>query len=458
MMKGAQRGSDRACVGETSPGGRVASLRKTHGRKTYRAPRGVRDVLPEEIPAWEFLETTARELARLCGFREIRPALLEETELFTRSVGEVTDIVEKEMFTLERGDASLSLRPEATAGIVRAYLEAGYPATAPVQRLFHVGPMFRYERPQKGRERMFTQLDVEALGSADPRLDAELVSMAAAFFERVGLTGLEIRISSMGDGDDRERARAALRGFLAPTLAQRCELCRARFERSVLRALDCKNERCRELSRGAPRLVDFLSPDNRAHFEAVRTHLADLGRSAEVDPSIVRGFDYYTRTVFEVHAPALGARSALCGGGRYDHLMRDLGGPDLGAGGFAIGFTGTLLVMPQLGLERRADAHVACAYVVAAGAGLEREVLRLADELRRAGQSAVYDTEGRGVKAQMKSAAKGGHRVAVILGEDELARGTVQLKDLHCEEQREVRRGDLVGELQTVLDGPEPRR
>ena len=424
--------------------------------KVYRAPRGIRDVLPEEVPVWEALEATAARLARARGYREIRPALLEETELFTRSVGEVTDIVEKEMFTINRGDNSFTLRPEATAGIVRAYLQAGYAKTAPVQRLYHVGPMFRYERPQKGRERMFTQFDVEALGSPDPRLDAEVINLAASFFEELGIEGLEVRLNSMGDGEDRDRYRDAVRAFLEPSIGEHCELCQSRFERNVLRVLDCKNPACQELHRGAPKLLDFLTDANRAHFDTVLECLAGLGRNAKVDPDIVRGLDYYTRTVFEVHYPALGARSALCGGGRYDHLVRDLGGPDLGAVGFAIGFTATLIVLEELGLALPGTDTAAAApeaYIVAAGDGLEREVFLLAEELRRGGVSAVYDTEGKSVKSQMKSAGKGGHRLAVVLGPDELERGVVQLKDLEAKEQHEVVRGELIAAALGALGG-----
>jgi histidyl-tRNA synthetase len=413
--------------------------------------------LPEELPVWRFLEETAARLARSRGFREIRPALLEETELFTRSVGEVTDIVEKEMFTLAKGDTSLTLRPEGTAGIVRAYLEAGYAKTQPVQRLFHVGPMFRYERPQKGRERMFTQFDVEALGSMDPRLDAELIALSGEFFEALGIVGLEVRLNSMGDGEDRDRYRAALKAHLEPLLPQHCELCRARFERNVFRVLDCKNPACRELHLGVPSILGFLSPENREHFEHVRGLLADLGRPVVLDPLLVRGFDYYTRTVFELHYPQLGPRSALCGGGRYDHLVRDLGGPDLAAVGFAIGFTGTLLVLHELGLSPVLRAEeTALVYVAAAGAGLEREVFRLAEELRRAGLSALYDVEGRGLKAQMKVAGRGGHRFAVVLGEEEAARGSAQLKDLASGEQREVARGELATAIGAALRDGNP--
>jgi histidyl-tRNA synthetase len=407
-------------------------------RGGYRSPRGMRDVLPSEIPAWERLESLARDLARRFGYAEIRPTLLEETELFVRSVGEVTDIVEKEMFTLSKGDSSLSLRPEGTAGMVRAYLQAGFAKSAPLQKLFTIGPMFRYERPQKGRERMFTQFDCEALGSLDPRLDAEIVHLAASFFADLGLAGLEVRLNSMGDGADRDRYREAVRAFVEPTLAERCELCRARFERNVLRVLDCKNPRCVELNAGAPHLIDFLEPGNRAHFDEVCARLSDMGLAVAVDPGIVRGLDYYTRTVFEVHYPQLGARSALCGGGRYDHLVRDLGGPDLGAVGFAVGFTGTLLVLEQLGLASAFAARVPEVYVAAADESARAEVFRVASRLRAAGHGAVFDSEGRSLKAQLKAANAGGHPLCVVIGERELARGVVQLKDMQAQSQREV--------------------
>ena len=429
------------------------SRAKAAEKRRYRAPRGMRDVLPDEVPVWELLEDTARRLARLHGYREIRPPLLEETELFTRSVGEVTDIVEKEMFTIQRGESSLSLRPEGTAGVVRAYLEAGFAKTAPVQKLHYAGPMFRYERPQKGRERQFTQWDVEALGSLDPRLDAEVVHLAASFFEALGIQGLEVRLNSMGEGADRDRYRDAVRGWLEPQMERHCDLCRRRFERNVLRVLDCKNPTCIELHADAPRILDHLAGENRDHFERVQGHLADLGREPIVDPGIVRGMDYYTRTVFEVHYPQL-TRSALCGGGRYGHLIRDLGGPDLGAVGFAIGFTGTLIALDELGLLPAGGGEaVAAAYVVGTDPTTAGEVLRVAEELRAAGVAAVYDHEAKSLKAQMKSAGRGGHRLAAIVGPDEIASGTVQLKDLERGEQRAVPRAGLAEAARALLAG-----
>jgi len=420
----------------------------------YRAVRGMRDVLPEEIPAWEQLERTARRLAALGGYREIRPPLLEETELFIRSVGEVTDIVEKEMFTVRKADHSFSLRPEGTAGIVRAYVQAGYAKRAPIQKLFTIGPMFRYEKPQKGRERQFSQFDMEAIGSLDPRLDVELIDLAARFFEELGIAGLEVRINSMGDGDDRDRYREAVREFVRPRLSRYSEESRERFERNVLRVLDSKHPVDVEMNRGAPQILEFLSPENRAHFEAVERNLKAIGRNVVIDPGIVRGLDYYTRTIFELHYPELGARSALCGGGRYDHLVEQLGGQDLGAVGFAIGFTGTLLVLAELGLTRELALAAPPAYVVAADPSCAEAVFQLVCELRDAGVGTVFDTTVKKLPKQFKAAAGGGHRWAVILGPDELAAGIVQVKTLATGEQVTLERGALAAWLCERLDAP----
>lgn len=423
-------------------------------QRKYRAPRGMRDILPDEVPAWELLERTAGRLARERGFREIRPPLMEETDLFTRSVGEVTDIVEKEMFSLQKGDTRLSLRPEGTAGIARAYLQAGWEKNAPVQRLFYVGPMFRYERPQKGRERQFTQFDVECIGTVDPRIDAEVITLAVRFFEALGLEGLEVRVNSMGDERDRGPYRDAVRAFLADRIHLMSELAQERFERNVFRVLDSKDPRDREALEGVPALLDHLCPENREHFDTVVRSLEDVGTTVVVDPSIVRGMDYYTHTVFEVHSSALGARSAMCGGGRYDHLLRDLGGPDLGAVGFAIGFSGTLIVLRELGLLEGVAESSPAAYVVAADPACRGAVFRVAEQLRNAGVGAVFDVEQKSFKAQLKAAGRGGHRAAVLLGPDELERGVVQLKDLALGEQVEVAADELVVRMRELLARP----
>ena len=407
--------------------------------------------MPADLPRVHHLERLAHRLAGDYGYREIRPPLLEETELFQRSVGEVTDIVEKEMFTIERADHSFTLRPEGTAGVVRAYLEAGFPKTGPFQKLYYLGPMFRYERPQKGRERQFTQFGVECLGSLDPRLDAETISLAARFFEELGITGIEVRMNSMGDGDDRDRFREAVRDYVRPRLSEYSEDSRARFERNVLRILDSKDPRDVEHNQNAPKLIDYLSDENREHFESVQRHLGDLKLDVHVDPSIVRGLDYYTRTVFELHYPALGSRSALCGGGRYDRLVEDLGGPPTGAVGFAVGFTGTLIALDELGLSKELKAEPFDVYVATSGPELAGVALCVADELRRAGLSAVFDAEGRRLKAQVRTASKIGAPLAVVLGEEELEQGVVQLKDLRSSEATQVPRAELATRALALL-------
>lgn len=419
----------------------------------YKAPRGLRDVLPEQLGAWRWLESTAHDLARRFGYRELRPPLLEDTELFTRSVGEVTDIVEKEMFTVRKAEHSFSLRPEGTAGAVRAYLEAGYAKTAPFQKLYYLGPMFRYEKPQRGRERQFTQFGVECIGSLDPRLDAESIALAVSFFRELGLDGLEARLNSMGDGADRDAYREAVRAHIEPNLSEYSEDSQRRFERNVLRILDSKDPRDIELNEGAPKLLDHLSPENRAHFDRVVALLEEIGVSAVVDPSIVRGLDYYTRTVFEVHAPSIGARSALCGGGRYDHLVEQLGGPDLGAVGFAIGFSGTFAALEDAGLLAGRSEPPADCFVASADDSTHDAAFAVASELRAGGVAALFDPEARRLKNQLKMASKTGCPYVVVVGSAELEQGVVQVKDMARNEQTSVPRGELVAHLRSGLEG-----
>ncbi|MCI0586893.1 MAG: histidine--tRNA ligase [Planctomycetes bacterium] len=422
-----------------------------------RAPRGTRDLLPAEVLEHERLERAARDLLRTAGYREIRAPLFEETALFVRSIGESTDVVEKEMFTVEREGASYTFRPEGTAGVVRAYLEANLPKERPLQKFFYVGPMFRYEKPQKGRERQFDQIGIEALGSLDPLLDAEAIHLAASFFERVGLPGVEVRINSMGDGADRDAYRGRLREYFGARLGDLCETCRARFERNVFRLLDCKNERCRSIAAGAPSTLDSLSTENRRHFEAVRRGLEAVGRKAAVDPQVVRGLDYYTRTVFEVHLPSLGARSALCGGGRYDHLIEELGGPPLGAVGFAIGVTPTLLAIREQGLAPPPAPGEVDLFVAIAGEETREAAFALADRVRRSGVSADLDHEEKSLKGQLRLANRLGARFLLVLGPEEIGRGRGRLKDLSKGEETEVDLGDGAGIASRIRGtGPPP--
>ncbi|HET6201818.1 MAG TPA: histidine--tRNA ligase [Planctomycetota bacterium] len=421
-----------------------------------RAPRGARDLLPDEVLEHEGVERAARDLFRTAGYREIRPPLFEETALFARSIGEATDIVEKEMFTVVREGDSYTFRPEGTAGVVRAYLEASLPKDRPLRKFFYVGPMFRYERPQKGRERQFDQVGIEALGSLDPLLDAEAIHLAASFFERVGLPEVEVRINSMGDGADRDSYREKLRAFVAARLEEYCETCRSRFERNVFRVLDCKNERCRAISSKAPAILDSLSPENLRHFESVRRGLDAVGRKAAIDPQIVRGFDYYTRTVFEVHLPSLGARSALCGGGRYDHLIEELGGPSLGAVGFAIGVSPTLLAVRERagtppGPARELDLFVACA-----GEETREAAFALVDRVRREGIASDLDHEGKSLKGQLRLANRLGARALLVLGGEEVARGRGRLRDLSKGEEVEVDLADAAGIARRAREAAAP--
>lgn len=409
----------------------------------FRAPRGTRDLLPEESWLQRHIERVAERLTAAYAYREVRPPLLEETRLFSRSLGEQSDVVEKEMFTIPpraEGSASHTLRPEGTAGVVRAYVQGGYAKRAPFQKWFYFGPMFRYERPQKGRERQFDQFGVEALGSDNPLLDAEVIDLACRFFEALGMTeGLEVRVNSMGDPEDRAAWRSILISHFEGQVAERCEECRRRYTRNVFRLLDCKNPRCVELSASAPPLLDSMSAPSRLHHEQVLGALQALGRKVQVDTSLVRGLDYYTRTVFEVHYPSLGARSALCGGGRYDGLVEEVGGPATPAIGFAVGITPTLIALEELGLPPEADVADLKTpgvdlYVVAVGEEERAQALQLASRLRASfddGSVTIdLDLRGRSVKAQFKAADKARARAVLILGPEERAAGQAVLREM----------------------------
>lgn len=429
---------------------------------SFPRPRGTRDLLPADLVLMRHLERTARAVAEAAGCREIRPPLFEDTRLFSRSLGDASDVVEKEMFSVpSRAEAeagqpasSYTFRPEGTAGVVRAYVDGGFAQRDPLQRWFYLGPMFRYERPQKGRERQFTQFGVEILGAAGPLADAEAVEIALRFFERLGFgAALEVRVNTMGDPEDRARWREALRAYFAPRLAERCADCRARFERNVFRLLDCKVERCRDLNQGAPALDSVLGDAARAHHAGFLAALGACGRTVREDRGIVRGLDYYTRTVFEVHYPPLGARSALCGGGRYDGLVAEIGGPPTPAVGFAIGLTPTELACAELGLPAAADladlrAGLAPeAWIVAITDGERLEALRLAQSLRAAGLRTVLDLRGKSAGAQFKECGRSGARWALVIGPDERAAGRVVVKDLRDGAEAPVARAALTAHL-----------
>lgn len=432
-------------------------------RISFQATRGTRDLFPEDLILVKHLERIAQSLAQSCGFAEIRPPLFEETRLFTRSLGETSDVVAKEMFSVpRRGDSageSYTFRPEGTAGVARAYVNGGFAARAPLQKWYYLGPMFRYERPQKGRERQFSQFGIEAFGSSAASMDAEVVDLAMRFFEELGFgEELQVRVNTMGDPVDRALWRSKLREHFSPQFdvlnPGRCSDCLGRFERNILRLLDCKVARCQELNQGAPGLREVMAEESTQHFADFLTAMQALGREPVADPSIVRGLDYYTRTVFEIHYPPLGARSALCGGGRYDGLVEDVGGPPTPAVGFAIGFTATELALQELSLpteEALADLRqelVPEIYLVAVSAEERNTVLALAADLRRHGAtSVVMDHRGKSMKAQLKEASKLGVSFAVVVGSSEREQGTAVVRDMGQRNEKTVAQADLATAL-----------
>jgi len=422
-----------------------------------RAPRGTEDVLPERIPCYDHVFSTCREVLERHAYREIRTPLFEDTGLFVRSLGEATDVVEKEMFTATRGDTSVSFRPEATASVVRAYLEHNLDKSRAFQKFFYIGPMFRFERPQAGRQRQFYQIGIEALGSDSPLLDAEVITVAHRCFTALGVENANVHINSIGDARDRDVYREVLSGHMAAILDERCDDCRSRYERNVFRMLDCKVKGCQPGNQSAPRILDHLTPESRARFDATAAALDDLGVPYSIDHGIVRGLDYYTHTVFEVRCPDLGARDAICGGGRYDGLTADLGGPELGCTGFAIGVTPTMLALEQQGHPSAAAAEPHLdVFVMPVSDDLRAHGFKLLDKLRQAGLEADTDYEGKALKAQMKSANRRGARVVVVIGPDETARGEVVVKDFVSGDERTLADDDaLPGVLRQLLSGGE---
>ncbi len=403
----------------------------------YQAVRGTRDLLPDDLRAWRFLEETTHEVFARYGFREIRTPIFEATELFARSVGAETDIVRKEMYTFSAGDESLTLRPENTAPVVRAFVEhALYRtiATGFPERLYYLGPMFRHERPQKGRQRQFHQIGAEVLGAAEPLGDAETIEMVWALLSALGIEDRELRLNSVGDAACRPHYRAALTEWLAPRLHAMCDDCRRRAVDNPLRVFDCKVEEDRRLLAEAPTMAGSLCAPCAAHFDAVRETLAGFSIPYIVDPRLVRGLDYYQRTVFEVVATGLGAQNALLGGGRYDGLVEELGGPAIPGFGFAAGMERLVLV---LGQKAEASA-VSDLLLVGLGDTGFRASVGLARSLRARGLRVAMSLTERPLGAQIKRAERLGARFALFVGEAELASGRFGLKNLASGEQIEV--------------------
>lgn len=406
----------------------------------YAAPRGTRDVLPSETPKWQYLESRFRETCALYGFGEIRTPTFEHTELFTRNLGETTDVVAKEMYTFDtKGSKSLTLRPEGTAPAVRAYVQHNLGANLPVNKVYYIGRIFRYERPQAGRYREHTQLGVEAFGSLDPALDAEVISFAARFFTEVGVSQFDLRLNTIGCPECRPAHRQALMEFVGDKLDKLCATCGDRYERNPLRMLDCKEERCKSALSNAPVIVDYVCEECSEHFARVQSYLTATGIPFVLDPRLVRGFDYYTKTAFEF---VCGDLPAIGGGGRYDNLVREIGGPSTPAIGFGLGLDRLLNTLEFLGAELPVAGRDTV-FVAGLGEAGHEAAVKTVFGLRVGGVAADMDYTGRSLKAQMKIADKLGARFVVILGEDEIAQGVAALRDMSTSEQQTVPLGEL---------------
>lgn len=402
------------------------------------APRGTKDILPDTVGDWNYVEGEIRELCRRFGYSEIRTPIFEHTELFQRGIGEGTDVVDKEMYTFtDRGERSITLRPENTASAVRAYLQNKLYAQSNLVKLFYIGSMFRYDRPQAGRMREFHQFGVEALGEADPAVDAEVILLAMNLLEGLGLKDLELSINSVGCPKCRSKYRTMLQDFFRDKLEDLCEDCRSRFERSPLRILDCKKDSDKPYMADAPKITDCLCEECAEHFAKLKELLTSAGISFTHDPRLVRGLDYYTKTAFEIKYPPLGAQSAVAGGGRYDGLIEEMGGNPTPAVGFATGLERLLLALESQNLLPEKNRSVD-AYVVALGETAQAEGFKLLNSLRQQGLSAAMDFAGRSMKAQMKQANKLGAKYSVILGEDEISEGVVMLRSMEDSSQAKV--------------------
>ena len=390
--------------------------------------RGFRDILPDETPKWQRVEEKIREIFFNFGIQEIRIPILEKTELFKRGIGEATDIVEKEMYTfLDRGNEYLTMRPEATASVIRAYIEHHIYEKDPVAKLFTIGPMFRRERPQKGRFRQFHQINVEFLGQEDPRIDAELMSMLMYFLSEVGLDNLKLEINSLGCDKCRPAFREKIISFLRNREDKLCEDCRRRLVTNPLRIFDCKNESCQEIISGAPVILDFICASCGEHFDKVKEHIEILGVSYTINKRMVRGLDYYTRTAFEITTQSLGAQNAVTGGGRYDGLVQMLGGPDISGIGFAIGFDRLISMLPDTDGQ---DAERPNIFIAALGDKAQGLAFSLCNTLRLAGIRADMDFSNKSLKSQMKRSNKLSCSHTLIIGEKEMEEGKAQLRNM----------------------------
>ncbi|MDN3018655.1 histidine--tRNA ligase [Paenibacillus sp. BSR1-1] len=404
-------------------------------------PRGTQDILPGEIEKWQLIEQKARELCEKYQYQEIRTPIFEHTDLFLRGVGDTTDIVQKEMYTFEdRGGRSITLRPEGTAAVVRSFVEKkmfGY-ANQPV-KLYYMGPMFRYERPQAGRFRQFVQFGIEALGSNDPAIDAEVISLAMNLYKEMGLRKLKLIINSLGDKESRTAHREALVNHFKPRIGEFCHDCQNRLEKNPLRILDCKQDRDHELMKSAPSILEYLNDYSKAYFEKLQKYLTQLDIPFEVDTNLVRGLDYYNHTAFEImsNAEGFGAITTLCGGGRYNGLAEEIGGPETPGIGFALSIERFIAALKAEGIELEINEGIDC-YLASLGDEAKDYTVSLLQQLRLAGFSAERDYLDRKIKAQFKAADRLKAKYVAILGDDELKNNKINVKNMATGEQEEI--------------------
>ena len=409
-----------------------------------KALRGTKDILPDEARMWQHIEASSRYIFSIYGYNEIRTPVIEEASLFIRSIGDATDIVQKEMYVfLDRGGRKIALRPEATASVVRSYIENSIGSKEGLSKLFYIGPMFRSERPQKGRQRQFHQLGVEAIGSDDPLLDAEIILLASGLLKKLNIHNFKIKINSLGCKKDKEAILEDHRKAIKPHLKSLCDECKERYKKNVLRIFDCKNPECQKIVANID-ASNSLCKDCEDHFKRVKSALDGLKLTYEVDSRIVRGLDYYTKTVFEIVQEDLGAKDAICAGGRYNDLIQDMGGKPTPATGFAFGMERLILAIKDSDIKSGPSLN---AFIAIVDKDKFKQGFALLSSLRNKGISCDIDYEGKSLKAQMKKAERFGARFVVVFGGDELKQGKVALRDMAKREQREVGIGEVVTEV-----------
>ena len=412
-----------------------------------RAIKGTNDILPEESNKWQFVESKMLETALQFGFKEIRVPVFEHTEVFLRSVGDTTDVVQKEMYTFDdKGGRSITLRPELTAGVIRSAIEKGLVNGALPQKLCYIGGCYRYEKPQAGRLREFHQFGVECVGAAAPNADAEVISLAKSVLDNIGIKNISLEINSIGCPECRKEYHKALKEYFSANAENLCDTCKDRLDRNPMRILDCKSPVCKKIAENAPVVIDFLCDDCRDHFEKVKAHLEAMQIEYKVNPKIVRGLDYYTRTVFEFVSGDIGAQSTVCGGGRYDGLIGQMGGPKTPSLGFAMGIERLMMVLSAQNAELP-EAPTCDLFIATLGDNAVLKASALCYELRDEGYKAQTDICGRGLKAQMKYADKIGAKFTLVLGDNEVESGKATLKNMSTSETHEIALSEIVEEL-----------